>query len=170
MPSRLLPAIAACLALALASSSAAAESVIKLPGAHPDYRFEAEPHFMFGLEPPGGAAGRGFGPGFRGTVVLVQDGFIRRINDSVGFGFGADWVAFSSRQTSVWVPLVMQWNFWLTRHISVFGEPGFGFYLGNATGLRGAAYGGARFAFTDHITLTLRVGYPTFSAGLSFLI
>lgn len=174
MRPRLAPVVPACLAglaLAFAAPSALADqSRIKQPGAHPDYHFEAEPHFMFGVDPPGPTAGRGFGPGFRGTIELVDNGFISSINNTVGLGFGFDWIAFSKKATSVWVPIVMQWNFWLSDNWSVFGEPGFGFYLGNATGVRAVGAAGVRLHFNDTIALTLRAGYPAFSVGLSFLL
>ncbi len=153
------------------STHAAAEpSLIRSPGAHPDYIVELEPHAVFGFEPPGGTAGSGFGPGFRGTVELVDNGFIQTINNTVGLGFGLDWLAFSNGKTSLWAPVVMQWNFWLTRSWSVFGEPGGGLYLGNATGFRPAFYGGGRFHFSDSLALTIRVGYPAISAGVSFVL
>jgi hypothetical protein len=145
-------------------------NLIKQPGAHPDYTLELEPHVVFGFNPPGGSAGQGIGPGFRGTVEIVDNGFISNINNTVGIGFGLDWFAFSSGKTALWMPVVMQWNFWLTRSWSVFGEPGGGLYLGNATGFRPAFYGGGRFHFSDTLALTLRVGYPTISAGLSFVL
>lgn len=173
------PSVSALASAALAAGSlvflaarpaAADQSRIKQPGVHPDYHFEAEPHFMFGVRPPGPAAGQGFGPGFRGTVVLVDNGFVTSINDSVGIGFGFDWIAFSNKATSVWVPIVMQWNFWLSDHWSVFGEPGFGFYLGNATGIRGVGAAGVRLNLNSTIALTLRAGYPVSSVGVSFLL
>ena len=49
-----------------------------------------------------------------------KNGFIDRINDSVGLGFGVDYT-----RDNTWLPLVMQWNFWLSEHWSVFGEPGY---------------------------------------------
>jgi hypothetical protein len=148
-------------------------STIGRPGVHPDYVFEAEPHALFGpVDPPGGTAGKGFGLGFRGTFELVDNGFISSINNTVGLGLGFDWLAFpeKNKKTSVFVPIVMQWNFWISRNWSVFGEPGAGLYLGNATGVRPAIFGGARFHFTDTFTLTLRAGHPAFSAGVSLLI
>jgi hypothetical protein len=172
-PTTFVAALGALAALVLASETARADSsTIKRPGAHPDYVFEAEPHFLFGfVDPPGGKAGKGFGPGFRGTIELVDNGFVKTINNTVGLGFGIDWLAFpeKNKKTSLFVPIVMQWNFWISRNWSVFGEPGGGFYLGNATGVRPVFYGGARFHITDRFTLTLRAGYPTFSAGVSFL-
>jgi hypothetical protein len=151
------------------SANAGAQSTIKSPGRHPDYSFEAEPHVYYGFDPPGAAAGKGWGPGFRGTVELVDNGFIKSINNTVGLGFGIDWIAFHDSKTSLWVPIVMQWNFWLNPTISVFGEPGGGLYLGNASGVRPAMYGGARFHFSEKLALTLRVGYPGLSAGVSFV-
>jgi len=157
-------------ALFAARSARADQSVIKHPGQHPDYSFEAEPHLFFGFDPPGKAASQGFGPGFRGTIELVDNGFIKKINNTVGIGFGADWIAFGGDKTAVWVPVVMQWNFWLSRNWSVFGEPGGGFWLGNASGARPAIYGGARFHFVEKLALTFRVGYPALSVGLSFAL
>lgn len=156
--------------LLLTSSPARAESLIKHPGRHPDYTFEAEPHFMFGFDPPGDRAGRGYGPGFRGTVELVDNGFIRTINNTVGIGFGADCLCFASGKTAVWVPVVMQWNFWLTDSWSVFGEPGGGFYLGNSTGARPTLSAGGRYHFSNTLALTLRLGYPAITVGVSFVL
>jgi hypothetical protein len=169
--------------------------VISRPGAHPSYSFEAEPHLLIGALPaPKPARGTGFGFGFRGTVELVDNGFISSINNSVGFGFGADWVHYgdsnvpcpktdsgqcrdSDPDFSLYtfsVPVTMQWNFWLSRSWSVFGEPG--------VSLRYVSKGndsfkldpfvlwlGGRYHFEERITLTLRVGYPVFSVGVSFL-
>lgn len=87
-------------------------------------------------------------------------------------------------------PVTMQWNFWLSPRWSVFGEPGLYIYhatfdsfcdklKGNAflacaepthTGVGFAAYAGGRFHFNDTVALTLRLGYPTVSLGVSFLL
>jgi hypothetical protein len=72
----------------------------------------------------------------------------------------------------LFVPVVMQWNFWLTEKFSAFGEPGVSlYYLGNQ-GLSAAPalYIGGRLRLTDFITLTARVGYPTLSIGVSFMM
>src|SRR5690606_19347209 len=83
--------------------------------------------------------GTGFGPGFRGTIVIVDNGFIGKINNSVGIGFGLDWLVFGDDHChgprrnpdfchdhhQVITPVVLQWNFWLHERWSVFGEPGF---------------------------------------------
>jgi hypothetical protein len=147
--------------LLAASPAFADQSTIKLPGAHPDYAFEAEPHLLvapFDEFRPG--------VGFRGTIELVDNGFVSSINNTVGLGFGADYSRDHFR-----VPVVMQWNFWLSRNWSVFGEPGglidFG---GDRTRAYPAFYAGGRFHFTDSVTLTMRVGHPTASVGVSFLL
>jgi hypothetical protein len=149
--------------MAVASSAASAladVSTIKLPGAHPDYIFEAEPHALvapFDAFRPG--------VGFRGTFVIVQNGFISSINNSIGIGIGADWTKDHFR-----VPVVMQWNFWLSRNWSVFGEPGGLIDFGKKPKPHPAFYAGGRFHFTERITLTMRVGHPTASVGVSFLL
>jgi hypothetical protein len=141
----------------------AEQNIVRDPDRHPHYVFEAEPHFL--LAPIDGPAP---GAGFRGTIVLAQDGFIDSINDSVGLGFGVDWT-----RDNTWVPIVMQWNFWLSNHWSVFGEPGGAFHFTD-NGRRDRAdftlYGGARLRFSDRVTLTLRVGHPALAVGLSFLL
>ena len=154
-------------AFGFSGQARADEMVIKFPGLHPRYVFEAEPHALVELSD-------NFLPGlgFRGTVVLLHNGFVPSINNSISITFGADWV-----DKGVWVPVAMQWNFWLSRNWSVFGEPGLAFRLGN--GLEGphddhlgwlGLWVGGRYHFTDRIALTLRAGRPTLSVGVSFLL
>jgi hypothetical protein len=146
------------------------ESIIKSPGDHPSYIFEAEPHGLVGwyhvdkFSP---------GVGFRGTFKIIDNGFIASINNSIGIGAGIDWT-----QDRIWVPIVMQWNFWISENWSVFGEPGVAITVGGTGNKKGkndavdllAIWGGARYHFTDRITLTMRVGKPTLSIGVSFLL
>jgi hypothetical protein len=155
-------AIAALVAFAWARPARADELVIKNPGLHPNYIFEAEPHFL--LDPFANFAP---GVGFRGTVSVLKNGFIKSINNSIGVTFGLDYA-----DKGVWIPVAMQWNFWLSRNWSVFGEPGITF---RADGQHDhvawlGLWAGGRFHFTDRITLTLRVGTPTLSVGVSFLL
>jgi hypothetical protein len=135
-------------------------STIKMPGAHADYVFEAEPHAVVApfdeFQP---------GIGFRGTIEILDNGFVSSINNTVGIGFGADWATKHFR-----LPIVMQWNFWLSRNWSVFGEPGGVIDLGDKTRVHPAFFAGGRFHFTDRITLTMRVGHPLASVGVSFLL
>ncbi|HEY3234473.1 MAG TPA: hypothetical protein VGJ84_07140 [Polyangiaceae bacterium] len=148
--------------LAWCGKASADRSVIKLPGDHPDYVFEAEPHAL--IAPFKGVK---FGVGFRGTIEIVDNGFISSINNTVGIGFGLDW--FPSDR--VRVPVVMQWNFWLSENWSVFGEPGGALVFGRKH-LEGepVIYAGGRLHFTPKVALTMRVGFPTPSVGVSFFL
>ena len=172
------------------SMTARAESVIKRPGRHIDYSFEAEPHLLIGVfDPPGPGDGHnGWGLGFRGTVELVDNGFIKSINNTIGLGFGLDWIEYNyswchrdrnrtwctdGDQDYLWVPIVMQWNFWLTDKWSVFGEPGAALRLdgpGDDNLDPFVFYAGGRWHFSEAGSLTLRLGHPTFSIGVSFFL
>ena len=184
-------------ALSLARPTRADTLIIRSPGDHSRYAFEAEPHLLVGwVDPPGVASGAGIGLGFRGTVTLVNNGFVQTINNSIGLGFGVDWVHYShgnphcnadpgpaggcysySDSQSVnnfWFPVVMQWNFFLSRQWSVFGEPGLalrytGYPGGHDLTPEPQFFAGGRWHFSDQMTLTMRLGYPTFSVGLSFM-
>lgn len=195
--------VATALTLFSWTSDALAQSTIRSPGARPRYSFEAEPHLLFGaFDPPGFGTGSGVGLGFRGTLDIVPDGFIRPINDSVGIGFGADWVHYSGShgprgrcvayQTApggtrvcvevestggdtdyLYLPVVMQWNFWLHRQWSVFAEPGIALHWANFDDFGFdpfILYLGGRFQPTQNIAITARLGYPTFSLGASFFL
>ncbi len=72
----------------------------------------------------------------------------------------------------LFVPVVLQWNFWLTERFSAFGEPGVSLYaLGSyGFGFGPALYIGGRLTLAERITLTLRLGYPTVGLGVSFLM
>lgn len=190
------------LVVALATKPAAAQSTIKHPGQRPAYSFEAEPHLSLGLDPPGYGAGTGLGVGFRGTVEIVKNGFIPKINNSIGIGFGIDYLRYDGWQgprgqcerfeqgpagvpvcvrvsgggighvNYFFLPVVMQWNFWLHRKWSVFGEPGLALYVddGHVDFTPFVLYAGGRYHVSDKITLTMRIGYPSFSFGVSFLL
>ncbi len=151
------------LALLGARVASAEENTARDVDSHPHYVFEAEPHALVGLFEP-----RPLGLGFRGTIVLSDSGFIRSVNDTVGLGFGIDWT-----RDTMWVPIVMQWNFWLSDHWSVFAEPGIALrfrddYHDLSPDL--TLYGGGRWLFAPGVSLTLRIGYPAFAAGISFLL
>jgi hypothetical protein len=163
---RLFAPLAAALAIVSYAAGAHADQlVIKFPGQHPRYVFEAEPHGLL-------APFNDFipGVGFRGTVEIVDNGFIPKINNTVGITFGVDYA-----YKGVWFPVAMQWNFWLSRKWSVFGEPGVSIRAGDLGPHDGgvgwfAFWAGGRYHFTDHVTLTMRLGHPTISVGVSFLL
>ena len=180
--------VAAALCVALPRTASADTSVIKRPGAHPRYSFEAEPHLLFGAFDGAGDNQQGWGPGVRGTVEIIDNGFISKINNTVGIGFGADWLFYGdvchTNNSRVRVcdkndrfvfPVVMQWNFWLSRNWSVFGEPGLAFDIRDDKDNKlrldpFVFYAGGRFHFNDSVALTMRAGWPTFSVGASFFL
>jgi hypothetical protein len=194
-------AACACAWLAFAAN-ARAQSTIRAPGTRPHYSFEAEPHLALApFDPPQTGSADGIGLGFRGTFEVAPEGFIKPINDSVGIGVGLDYVHYTGNgetrgdcdrfvvgpngvlvctrvnMTSgpanyFFVPVTMQWNFWLHPRWSVFGEPGFALFLrdDNHIGFSPVIfYAGGRFLLSKSVTLTMRLGYPTFSFGVSFL-
>lgn len=199
---RFLRILCLCFAALGLSRPALAQSTIKQPGARPAYVFEAEPHLDAGLfDAPGFGGGTGLGLGFRGTIELLKNGFIPKLNNSVGIGFGVDYLRYDGWEgprgaceqfvpgpagvpicvrasgsvghvNYFYLPVVMQWNFWLSRQWSVFGEPGVSLYFqdGDLQFTPFVLYAGGRYHITDRITLTMRIGYPTFSLGVSFLL
>ena len=185
--------------LALAGD-AGAVSIIKDPNP-PKYSVEIEPHlninavnFDYG--------GFGWGPGVRFGIPVAGPAFVKTINDSIAISFGADLIHYDGYRYgctrngcgnfgdtpglwALYIPVTMQWNFWLTDKWSAFGEPGLAvrhtffsqayncdpnsFDCPSQTRLLAAFYVGARYHFGESTALTLRLGYPTgFSVGVSF--
>jgi hypothetical protein len=180
-------------------SVAFADDTIKHPGDHPHYSAEIEPHLLLGWGLAYGSTGIGLGG--RVSIPIVQDGFIKTINNSVAVGFGLDFVHYSGcydygfaynngscGANYIFIPVVMQWNFFVAEHWSVFGEPGLYIYHGffdnnfcntfrdgrycsepTTTGLGPAFYVGGRYHFSEKVALTMRIGYPSLSVGVSFM-
>lgn len=204
-----IPVLGVGIALA-SSWSALAEAQIRQPGHHPRYAVELEPHIVLGLgDPPGLGGGDGIGAGLFASLPLANDGFLPKLNDSVALRFGVDWVFYGGDDgvrapcgrfvsgpndtrvcvalgaeggaASYWyLPVAMQWNFWLHPRASVFFEPGLEIHrlrygdarYGDDTELGAGPlidFGG-RFHFADWAALTLRLGYPTSSLGVSFFL
>jgi hypothetical protein len=169
----------------LVSGSSRAETIIKEPGNHPHYSVELEPHLVLGwasidtndplprnFDLNHNAS---FGPGLRIGIPLVTNGFVRSINNSVALGLGIDMAHYGPSSNVIWVPVVMQWNFYITDEITVFGEPGGALRTASSHGqtelhIDGVMQAGAKFMFTRRVGLALRAGYPYFSAGLTFLL
>lgn len=180
------------------SSSAHADDTIKTPGDHPDYTVEIEPHGLIGFGFRYGGVGIGAGARFSIPIVkngfipsinnsvavsfgadfMHYGGCVGDFND-VDIDCSANYLFF---------PVALQWNFYVASKWSVFGEPGivpfYGFYddvCGNGPGqLKGcndpshfsvapALYVGGRYHFNEHTALTMRIGYPDFSIGVSFM-
>jgi hypothetical protein len=198
------PAVAAAAWTIASARSADAQSIIKNPGLHEDYRVELEPHALVGnLTPPGDGTGAGLGGGLRASFVVAPNGFVSSINDDVAVGVGVDDLHYfgsgsisggtcahyatgaggarvctevtgvrGGSSSYLFFPVVLQWSFFLTRRWSVFGEGGVSFYWydDRTLGISPALFAGARYHFSDRVTLTMRIGYPTSSIGLSLLL
>jgi hypothetical protein len=188
------------------SRAAHAQSIIRQPGNHPDYSFELEPHLALQWSDRVGPDS-GFGPGVRFNIPFLHNGPIKTINNNMGITFGLD-ITFGGGNrgcgygyeydrrwgdcsaTEFWLPVAMQWNFFLTKVISVFGEPGFaiahrrwsynyycnganqpicGDYPRNVTEVRPVLFAGGRFMFSDKVGATVRLGFPMISAGINIL-
>ena len=182
----------------IVGAQARADDTIKHPGDHPNYAVELEPHLLLGgydnLFP-----GTGFGVGGRFSIPIVQNGFVPSINNSVAITFGLDFLHYGSNcgylttnyscsANYLYFPVAMQWNYFVAQKWSVFGEPGLfifhGFYdqycppnpngvcydPGSQTGVRPAFYLGGRYHFNEKVSLTMRIGYPTISVGVSWFL
>ncbi len=188
----------------MSTANAREDVVIRSSRTPMSYEVELEPHLVLGTAPPGPGQGSGVGAGVRGNFVILPEGFIPKVNDSVAIGVGLDFGRYygnwsvngyqnqclhfesgpngtqictevtsnGGTYTYVYIPVVMQWNFWLTRRFSAFGEPGVDFYyLGNhGVSAVPALYLGGRLQLSDRITLTGRIGYPTVAIGVSFML
>ncbi len=172
----------------LFAPEARADSVIKQPNRHPVYRAELEPHInilpwhrnygRYG----GRYKGVGdfeFGGGFRASIELGDPAFIPKINNTVAITFGIDFTNNNcggrcyDHDFSFWSPVALQWNFFLTDKWSVFGEAG---VMLRSYGFLNETYGdftlaaGGRYHFNDKVALTMRIGYPFVSVGISFFV
>ncbi|HWL89079.1 MAG TPA: hypothetical protein VNO21_24925 [Polyangiaceae bacterium] len=189
-------AAAAFLLAALGTGATAhADDTIKHPGDHPDYKLEIEPHGLFAWEDFYG--GSGWGLGGRFTVPIVPNGFISTINNNVGITFGLDFAHYDGCYYRVagfstgcganylFFPVAMQWNFFVASRWSVGAEPGIFIYTGfyddfcnnglgcntpTRTGVRPAFYAVGRYHFNEKVSITMRLGYPTLSVGVSFFL
>jgi hypothetical protein len=207
-PSRHVLAIVSVTAAALLSAEARADDTIKHPGEHPQYSVELEPHLLIGWDANYYyGSGDGFGLGGRVSINLTHNGFVQSINNSVAIGLGIDWVHYDAPACFYYYnrgagcyggvsadffqfPVVMQWNFYVAKHWSVFGEPGLYIWHGSYgngacynpagvlvncsysdTGVGPAFWVGGRYHFNETVALTLRLGFPDLlTVGVSFML
>ena len=166
------------LAIGTFVSTAAAEHVIEQPRAHPQYFAELEPHLSIGwIGPPGDGRGNGYGGGVLASFELVDPGFIPDLNNTVAISVGFDLLnyGYGDKETVryAWIPVVMQWNFFVASQWSVFGEPGLAIRVpskGSSTLDPLIIRLGGRWHFTDNLAVTVRIGYPYATVGLSVLL
>jgi hypothetical protein len=152
------------------------------------YPLEIEPHFAFG---PDNVYGTGVGAGLRVSVPIVSS-LLVRVPDNLAITFGGDVIHYPDcfftdlcGANYLLVPVAGQWNIFLARRLSIFGELGAfaykGFFdvCGPGAGpgcLPPSDFGvlptiaiGGRLHFGDNAAFTARFGYPTITLGLSLM-
>jgi hypothetical protein len=151
------------------------------------YPVEIEPHFTFG--PDNVYGGAGIGGGLRIGVPFIR----RRLGSvpsSLAINFGADVLHYDNcymndcGATYLMTPVALQWNLAVARRVSLFVEGGAYFYKGWFDGCPSGTPGcdapsdigvlptvavGGRIHLSRGTALTLRLGYPTTTLGVSFL-
>ena len=206
-PGRLAIASIASFAVVLLVGSSA-DAQIKQPGAHAHYSVELEPHALLWWRDHSRDYWddhAGLGLGLRASVPIVDNGFISSINNSVAIGFGLDWGRYSHRcywdrknnlgsdcsNDEFAAPVVMQWNFFITKAFSAFGEPGLVIrhsrwswpngtcdgpngtypcdYSDSDTRVDPVFFAGGRLGNED-VSFTFRIGWPYASVGASFFL
>ncbi len=166
-------AVASLAAMLLKAGPAYASDWIEQPNNHRN-QTETEIHAVLGFGD--------FGAGVRFGIPIVDQGFVTTINDNVLINFGADilnWPAPDYGVTGIIVPVMLQWNFFLSRDWSVFAEGGLAFQnwfsprIGGSETFffwPGLSIGG-RYYFNsgNYPALLLRVGFPSgLTIGVSF--
>lgn len=182
-------AVAVSLAVSLGAPGALATTIIKNPNP-PKYSVEIEPHLSINASTFNDWGYWGYGPGVRFGIPVAGPAFVPKINDSVAISVGAELLRSYRKYCAgptcddlgywaLFIPVALQWNFWITDKWSAFGEPGLVVRTAfdgcsKVQGCGGppvyfAGWVGARYHFTDAVSLTMRVGFPTgFSIGVSF--
>jgi hypothetical protein len=153
------------------------------------YPIEIEPHFSFGAENVYGATG--FGAGLRLSIPVITS-LLRRVPDNLAISFGGDVIHYDNcffgndcGANYLMLPVAAQWNVFVARRVSVFGEAGVFVYKGffdgcgpndgpgcsppSDFGVLPTLAVGARIHMGDNASFTARIGYPTITFGVSFL-
>ena len=173
------------------------------PQQHPRYSVELEPHVVLQWANEPYFRDDGIGIGLRASIPVIDHGPISSIDNSLAIGFGLDWAHFDGcgpyrdacDADDIWLPVVVQWNFFLNSWLSLFPEfglaiehsrlgwagpipgecrrePGWDYCDGDATDtdVELVLWLGARFAISSHVAFTLRLGTPSILLGVSFLL
>jgi hypothetical protein len=151
------------------------------------YPIEIEPHFAFGT---GGVyTDSGFGAGLRVSIPIVPD-LLHTVPDNLAITFGGDMLHYSDCYYGSYcganyllLPVGAQWNVFVARRVSLFAEAGVYVYKGffnecgpgagcappSDFGLGPMVAVGVRVHIGDNVSFNARLGYPTFTLGVSFL-
>ena len=174
------------------SAPAPAAAQIDAPGHHPRYHVELEPHLVWQWTGDEAALDDGIGFGFRASIPILQDGPVSSINNNLAISFGLDWAYFPScraygdrcSEHDFWVPVTVQWNFFLTSVVSLFPEFGLGFRDAvfdydacDGRGCRSSSlevhpvlWFGARFTLARNFAIVTRLGTPSLQLGAAFTL
>ncbi|HEX2678581.1 MAG TPA: hypothetical protein VHM19_18140, partial [Polyangiales bacterium] len=182
------------------SLASGAQAQIKSPGAHPHYSAEIEPHLVFEWSNSAWWNDDGIGVGVHGSIPVIDNGPVETINNNFAITFGLDWAhygdcgPYNCGADSFLIPIAVQWNFFLSRVVSLFPELGLGIEHvswnnpGPGPGFPCRVNGvnvcvdtsdtnvdlvlwlGARFLLSDSFALTVRLGTPSLLLGASFLL
>lgn len=130
--------------------------------------------------------GRGLATGARFGIPIVHNGFLKKLNNAIYINFGVDFyfVNYTGKSkdgysAALGIPVTMHWEFYFTPTWSAFGEVGPNIYLGPGL-FHGDAFKfsaahwvsggvGGRYWISDRFTLTLRLGNPYSSFGVSLM-
>lgn len=169
------------------------QAQIGSPGHHQHYNVELEPHLVWQWTGDEAALDDGVGFGFRASIPIIQDGPVPTINNNLAISFGFDWAWFGEcrayggncSENDFWVPITVQWNFFLTPVVSLFPEFGLGFRdaifdydvacgsrncRGSSLEVHPVLWFGARFHLAQSFALTVRLGTPSLQLGAAFSI
>ncbi len=160
---------------------------------HPDYSVEIEAH---GTVAAFDSFFVGLGGGMRLTIPVADNALVKSIDDEISLGIGLDIVRYGAYKPinnsskpglgvlAFYVPVSLQWNFWLGSRATFFLEPSLVYRYATYIDECSSAYGtacaertrflpsgalGMRFRFANHIGMTLRVGWPMANLGLTWL-
>ncbi len=159
---------------------------VQEPSAYP---IEVEPHFSFGADNVYGEAG--VGAGLRFSVPVVSS-LLVRVPDNLAISFGGDFLHYDNcyfgsecGANYLILPVAAQWNIFPAPRVSFFAEGGVFLYKGffnecgpldgpgcvapSDFGLLPTLAVGARILMGGNASFIARLGYPTFTLGVSFL-
>lgn len=188
--------------LSLLVLSASASAQIRRPGAHIKYGVEIEPHLVLQWDDGPLCGDDGIGAGVRASIPIIDNGPIPSINNNMAISFGLDFAVFDghgcgaywrrvnlsvyddAEGLDIWLPGVLQWNFFITDIFSAFGEMGFAIQhsrwdLCNDSNLNCddtktdaelVAWIGGRVYISPTVSFTFRIGHPSLLLGFSFFL
>jgi hypothetical protein len=173
---------------AASSASAQGEAPVRRGDDPSFYPLEIEPHFSFGAENVYGATG--IGAGLRVSVPVVW-GHLGYVPENLAISFGGDILHYDNcyfgsdcGANYLMLPIAAQWNVYVARRVSLFGEAGIFVYKGffnecgpdtpgcsppSDFGVLPTLAVGARIHLGDNASFTARLGYPTMTLGVSFM-